>query len=94
MNKKNTVYPPVTVIEVCVGLHCAMRGSYFLLNALKEYYKLDIGVVSKDGMLLKEVECMRDCENAIPVIINGNVYHKTSFKSIIKYIDALHLRRP
>ena len=82
-----------TVIEVCVGLHCSMKGAYGLLEAIRSHYDLEIGVPSSDGMLLKEMECMHDCHNAIPILINGMECTKSSFKSIIKYIEAIHVRK-
>ena len=82
-----------TVIEVCVGLHCSMNGGYTLLEDIRSYYNLQIGVPSSDGMLLKEMECMHDCRNAVPVLINGMECTKSSLKSIIKYIEAIHVRK-
>lgn len=93
MSKKNTASMASTVIKVCVGLHCAIEGSYSILDALKDRYKLEIGIVSDDGILLEELECIRDCENAIPILVNGVAYNKTSFKSIVKYIDAVHINK-
>ena len=82
-----------TLIEVCVGFHCSMNGSYALLEAIRSHYDLQIGVPSADGMLLREMECMHDCHNAVPVLINGMECTKSSFKSIIKYIEAVHVRK-
>ena len=81
-----------TIIEVCVGLHCSMNGSYSLLEAIRSHY-LQVGVLCSDGMLLKEMECMHNCCNAVPVLINGMECTKSSFKSIVKYIEAIHLRK-
>ena len=82
-----------TVIEVCVGLHCSMNGAYALLEAIRSHYDLEIGVPSSDGMLLKEMECMHDCRNAVPVLVNGMECTKSSYKSIIKYIEAVPVRK-
>ncbi|MEI0477626.1 NAD(P)H-dependent oxidoreductase subunit E [Brachyspira pulli] len=82
-----------TVIEVCVGLHCSTKGAYALLESIRSHYDLQIGVPSADGMLLKEMECMHNCRNAVPVLINGMECTKSSFKSIIKYIEAIHVRK-
>ena len=27
-----------TVIEVCVGLHCCMKGSYAILESIRKHY--------------------------------------------------------
>ena len=81
-----------TVIEVCVGLHCSMKGSYALLESIRAHYDLKIGIPSYDGMLLKEVECMRNCNNAISVLINGIECNDSSFGSVIKYIEAVHVK--
>ncbi|WP_295161842.1 NAD(P)H-dependent oxidoreductase subunit E [uncultured Brachyspira sp.] len=86
-------YNVKTVIEVCVGLHCSIRGSYALLEAIRSHYDLQIGVPSYDGMLLKEMECMHNCRNAVPVLINGMECTKSSLKSIIKFIEAIHIRK-
>ena len=94
-----------TVIEVCVGLHCSMKGSYALLESIRAHYDLKIGIPSYDGMLLKEVEipsydgmllkeveCMHNCNNAISVLINGIECNDSSFGSVIKYIEAVHVK--
>ena len=81
-----------TVIEVCVGLHCSINGSYSLLEDIRSHYNLQIGVPSNDGMLLKEIECVHNCYNAAIVIINNIEYTNVSFNSIIKYIEAIHVK--
>lgn len=81
-----------TVIEVCVGLHCSMKDSYAILESIRKYYNLEIGVPSFDGMLLKEAECLHNCNNAISILINGMEISNCSFNNIVKYIEAIHER--
>lgn len=81
-----------TVIEVCVGLHCSMKDSYAMLESIRKYYNLEIGVPSFDGMLLKEAECLHNCNNAISILINGIEISNCSFNNIVKYIEAIHER--
>ena len=82
-----------TVIEVCVGLHCCMKGSYAILESIRKHYDLKIGIPSFDGMRLKEVECMHNCKNAVSVVINGMEFNNCSFDNIVKYIEAIHIRK-
>ena len=81
-----------TVIEVCVGLHCSMKDSYTMLESIRKYYNLEIGVPSFDGMLLKEAECLHNCNNAVSILINGMEISNCSFNNIVKYIEAIHER--
>lgn len=81
-----------TVIEVCVGLHCSMKDSYAMLESIRKYYNLEIGVPSFDGMLLKETECLHNCNNAVSILINGMEISNCSFNNIVKYIEAIHER--
>lgn len=81
-----------TVIEVCVGLHCSMKDSYAMLESIRKYYNLEIGVPSFDGMLLKEAECLHNCNNAVSILINGTEISNCSFNNIVKYIEAIHER--
>lgn len=81
-----------TVIEVCVGLHCSMKDSYAMLESIRKYYNLEIGVPSFDGMLLKEAECLHNCNNAVSILINGMEIYNCSFNNIVKYIEAIHER--
>lgn len=81
-----------TVIEVCVGLHCSMKDSYAMLEYIRKYYNLEIGVPSFDGMLLKEAECLHNCNNAVSILINGMEISNCSFNNIVKYIEAIHER--
>lgn len=92
METKNMTSDIRTVIEVCVGLHCSMKGSYAILESIKKHYDLKVGVPSFDGMLLKEIECMHNCNNAVPILINGIEYNNCSFNNIVKYIEAIHIR--
>lgn len=93
METNNMTSEIKTVIEVCVGLHCSMAGSYVLLESIRKHYDLEIGIPSFDGILLKEVECLHNCNNAVPVIINGMEFSNCSFNSIVKYIEAIHVRK-
>ena len=81
-----------TVIEVCVGLHCSMKDSYAMLESIRKYYNLEIGVPSFDGMLLKEAECLHNCNNTVSILINGMEISNCSFNNIVKYIEAIHER--
>ncbi|TKZ36035.1 NADH:ubiquinone oxidoreductase [Brachyspira catarrhinii] len=81
-----------TVIEVCVGLHCSMKGAYVLLESIRKHYDLEIGIPSFDGMLLKEAECLHNCSNAVSILINGMEISNCSFNNIVKYIEAIHER--
>lgn len=81
-----------TVIEVCVGLHCSIKDSYAMLESIRKYYNLEIGVPSFDGMLLKEAECLHNCNNAVSILINGMEISNCSFNNIVKYIEAIHER--
>lgn len=82
-----------TIIEVCVGLHCSINGAYSILESIRSHYDLQIGIPSDDGMLLKEMECMHNCHNAVPVVINGIECTKSSLKNVIRYIEAIHIRK-
>lgn len=92
METNNTASEIKTVIEVCVGLHCSMKGSYALFESIRKHYDLEIGIPSFDGMLLKEAECLHNCNNAVPVLINGIEVSDCSFNNIVKYIEAIHER--
>lgn len=92
MSKNRNVRKADTIIEVCVGLHCSMDGSYRLLEDIKTHYNLQIGIVS-NGMLIIERECMGMCKDGKVVSINGIAFTRVSFKSIIKYINALHIKQ-
>ena len=92
METNNMTSEIKTVIEVCVGLHCSMKDSYAMLESIRKYYNLEIGVPSFDGMLLKEAECLHNCNNAVSILINGMEISNCSFNNIVKYIEAIHER--
>lgn len=92
METNNMTSEIKTVIEVCVGLHCSMKDSYAMLESIRKYYNLEIGVPSFDGMLLKETECLHNCNNAVSILINGMEISNCSFNNIVKYIEAIHER--
>ena len=81
-----------TVVEVCVGLNCALNGSYMLLENIRKHYKIDIGVVSVNGIQLLEKECGKFCNCANTVFIDGVAYKNSTFESIVKYIDAQNIK--
>ncbi|WP_236847035.1 NAD(P)H-dependent oxidoreductase subunit E [Brachyspira catarrhinii] len=92
METNNMASEIKTVIEVCVGLHCSMKGAYVLLESIRKHYDLEIGIPSFDGMLLKEAECLHNCSNAVSILINGMEISNCSFNNIVKYIEAIHER--
>ena len=93
METNNMTSEIKTVIEVCVGLHCSMKGSYAILESIRKRYNLEIDVPSFDGLHLKEVECMHNCNNIVPVLINGMECANCSLNNIVKYIEAIHVRK-
>ena len=40
METNNMTSEIKTVIEVCVGLHCSMKGSYAILESIRKRYNL------------------------------------------------------
>jgi len=82
----------MTVVEVCVGLNCALNGSYMLLENIRKHYKIDIGVTSDSGIHLIGRECCRFCNCGNTVFIDGVAYKNSTFESIVKYIDAQNIK--
>ncbi|MEG6565511.1 (2Fe-2S) ferredoxin domain-containing protein [Thermoanaerobacterium saccharolyticum] len=56
------------VITVCVGSSCHLKGSYDVINKLKEMIR-DYGI--EDKVELKADFCMGNCLRAVSVKIDG-----------------------
>ncbi len=64
-----------TIIKVCDGTACHIRGSVPLLDALKRRLKIDAGETTADGLFtLETVNCLGACAIA-PVMLVNETYH-------------------
>ena len=52
-------------IKVCGTPPCMLRGARECIDAIKEYAKIELNEISKDGLFtVSEVECLGACSNA------------------------------
>ncbi len=64
-----------TIIKVCDGTACHIRGSVPLLDALKRRLQIDAGETTADGLFtLETVNCLGACAIA-PVMLINETYH-------------------
>lgn len=78
-------------IKVCDGTACHVRGSMPVLNAIKQYIKLQDGsFTSEDGMFSVEtVSCLGACGLAPVMTINDKVYPKMTSDAVKIIIDTI-----
>jgi NADH-quinone oxidoreductase subunit E len=64
-----------TVIRVCTGTACHLRGAGLLLDSLTRRLGIGPGETTEDlGFTLQTVNCVGACAMA-PVVVTGNHYH-------------------
>ena len=64
-----------TIIKVCDGTACHIRGSVPLLDALKRRLHIEAGETTADGLFtLETVNCLGACAIA-PVMLVNETYH-------------------
>ncbi len=71
-------------VEVCIGSSCHLKGSYIVVERLKEF------IVQKDlteKVELKASFCMEDCLNGVCVTINGKKIRKVTGENVVSLLE-------
>ena len=77
-------------IAVCLGTACFVKGSEKILDRAKERLGIDIGQTTKDGKFSLEANrCIGACGLAPVFTVNGEVYGKSTVKTMDEVIDKL-----
>jgi NADH-quinone oxidoreductase subunit E/NADP-reducing hydrogenase subunit HndA len=77
-----------TVIGVCLGTACYVKGSQNVFDKFSEILKVNPGQTTPDGLFtLDALRCIGACGIAPAVTINGKVYPKVTLEQVSKIID-------
>ncbi|MGE5235888.1 MAG: NAD(P)H-dependent oxidoreductase subunit E [Acidobacteriota bacterium] len=78
-----------TIVKVCTGTACHIRGAGQLLDELERQLKIKAGETTEDlGFTIKTVNCVGACAMA-PVVIVGEKYHGSAKATrVSKYLAA------
>jgi NADH-quinone oxidoreductase subunit E len=75
-------------IQVCRGTACHVQGSARVLDAIKNYLKIEPGETTRDGMFtLEVVACIGACGLAPVICINGEFYAGLTPEKVVKILD-------
>ena len=80
-------------LQVCGTTPCMLRGSRDIIQAVKDFAKIEMDGTSEDGLFtLSEVECLGACVNAPMIQVNNEYvyevskfYHATPWQTSLQY---------
>lgn len=79
-----------TVIGVCLGTACYVRGSQGILDAFSDELKLKVGETSEDGKFtLQATRCIGACGLAPVFTVNETVYGNSSVQKAKEIVRTL-----
>ncbi len=79
-----------TIINVCLGTACYVRGSQGVLDAFQDTLKLKAGETSEDGKYtLQSTRCIGACGLAPTFTVNGTVYGNATVSKAKEIIESL-----
>ena len=76
----------MTIIQVCIGSACHLKGSYNIINKLQNIIKekkLDSQIVVKAAF------CLGECTKAVSVKVNDNAIQPLDEESVEGFLDTL-----
>ncbi|RKY82062.1 NADH-quinone oxidoreductase subunit NuoE [candidate division KSB1 bacterium] len=77
-------------IQVCRGTACHVKGSFSVLETLKQILNIEPGHTTKDGMFsIEVVACMGACGLAPVISVNGEFHAAVTCDDVIKIINTL-----
>jgi len=79
-----------TLVKVCTGTACHVRGASEVLESLKEHFKVGVGETTKDlSMTLETVGCVGCCGLAPVVALNEEVIGEIGYEEVNQFIDKI-----
>lgn len=79
-----------TVVRVCTGTACHVRGASEVLEALGRHFKVRVGETTKDlRMTLETVGCVGCCGLAPVVTLNEKVVGEIDDRRTIQVVDMI-----
>ncbi|MCL6638233.1 MAG: NAD(P)H-dependent oxidoreductase subunit E [Firmicutes bacterium] len=76
-----------TMLNVCLGTACYVKGAQAIMDALKEQLKIDEGETTPDGLFtVKSTRCVGACGLAPVLIANEDVHGRIESGDVTKII--------
>ena len=74
------------LVKICIGSACHLKGSYDIINYLKEHIAEDnLG----EKITLKASFCLGQCSEAVSVQVNEDAIQSVSPDSVESFYEAL-----
>jgi len=75
------------IIRVCDSLSCYLNDSHNIVQAIKDYLKIDNGETTKDKMFtLEVVECLGYCGEGPVMMVNDQIHTHVSSSMAIEIL--------
>lgn len=77
-----------TMLNICMGTACYVKGAQELMDALKEQLKIDEGETTPDKLFtVKSTRCVGACGLAPILVANEDVHGKIGARDVVKIIQ-------
>ena len=80
----------MTIIQVCIGSACHLKGSYNVINKLQEVVaekKLE------DQIVIKAAFCLGECTKAVSVKVNDGPIQSLQVEDVEYFVEQLPVGR-
>jgi len=79
-----------TVVKVCMGTACHVKGSSQVLRLLQDHFRVGVGETTPDlSMTLETVSCIGCCGLAPVIAVNTDVMGEVSADGVRQVIDRI-----
>jgi NADH-quinone oxidoreductase subunit E len=83
-----------TIVHVCTGTACHVKGAAKILDRLKQDLGLNPGETTEDmALTLETVNCVGACASAPVVVVGGETYSKMTPNKIAEVIKAIKAQK-
>ncbi len=80
----------MTIIQVCIGSACHLKGSYNVINKLQQVVaekKLE------DQIVIKAAFCLGECTKAVSVKVNDGPIQSLQVEDVENFVEQLPVGR-
>lgn len=79
----------MTIIQVCIGSACHLKGSYNVINKLQDIIKER---KLEDKILVKAAFCLGKCTKAVAVRVDNDEVQSLNEAEVEMFLEKLSLR--
>ncbi|HYE09536.1 MAG TPA: NAD(P)H-dependent oxidoreductase subunit E [Patescibacteria group bacterium] len=76
----------MTIIQVCIGSACHLKGSYDVINKLQNIIREK---KLENQIVIKAAFCLGECTKAVSVKVNNNPIQSLNEEGVERFLDVI-----